>query len=115
MLYYVYNDSHKMRNKPTRNKERKEEIRVGGGLLPTTLFVLQAGRVLTLLNSLYAAYFRKWLSECLPLPSPTPIRTGNWNEKMRYKQPGPLVVIDQLECQFLLQHESSILGKDGVL
>nr|KUM50578.1 hypothetical protein ABT39_MTgene422 [Picea glauca] len=32
-----------MRNKPTRNKERKEEIRVGGGLLPTTLFVLQAG------------------------------------------------------------------------
>jgi hypothetical protein len=39
MLYYVYNDSHKMRNKPT--KERKEEIRVGGGLLPTTLFVLE--------------------------------------------------------------------------
>ena len=41
---------------------------MGGGLLPTTLFVLQAGRVLTLLNSLYAAYFRKWLSECLPPP-----------------------------------------------
>ena len=39
-----------------------------GGLLPTTLFVLQAGRGLTLINSLYAAYFRKWLSECLPLP-----------------------------------------------
>ena len=57
-----------MRNKPTRNKERKEEIRVGGGLLPTTLFVLQAGRVLTLLNSLFAAFFRKWLSGCLPPP-----------------------------------------------
>jgi hypothetical protein len=96
MLYYVYNDSHKMR-------------------ALANYFIRPPGRVLTLLNSLYAAYFRKWLSECLPLPSPTPIRTGNWNEKMRYKQPGPLVVIDQLECQFLLQHESSILGKDGVL
>nr|KUM47358.1 hypothetical protein ABT39_MTgene5543 [Picea glauca]QHR91657.1 hypothetical protein Q903MT_gene5693 [Picea sitchensis] len=40
------------------------------------------------------AYFRKSLSECSLLE----YQCRNWNDRTKYEQPGPLVVIDRLEC-----------------